>query len=321
MDEKKKLVVSSAPHLRDEGTVGKAMRDVFVALIPVSLVAIYFFHWYAVFIIGVCLVTAVLTEILFRKMLKKEPRLYDWSALVTGLFVALLFPATTAWWKAAIATFIAVGIAKELMGGLGRNRFNPALFGMVSLIIIAPVMSFIDEQFSALYLNLGRVDSMTQATPLAMLHQGMEMPGYGQLFFAFPGGALGETSPFFLLLGAAYLFYKGHIGWRIPVSIVGTVFVLTFFFGANPLHHLLVGSLTLGAFFMATDWVTSPFTDKGKIIFGIAIGILIVVFRLGLSPTEGVAFSILILNGFVPMIENYTLRPQFGKVKKAVAVE
>ncbi len=320
MNEKKKLVVSSAPHLRDEGTVGKAMRDVFVALIPVSLVSIYFFQWYAVFLIGVCLVTAVLTEILFRKMLKKEPTLHDWSALVTGLFVALLFPATTPWWKAAIATFIGVGVAKELMGGLGRNRFNPALFGRVSLIILAPIIAFVDQQFSALYLNLGRIDVITQATPLAMLHQGMEMPGYGELFFAFPGGALGETSPFFLLVGAAYLFYKGHIGWRIPVSILGTVVVLTFFLGENPLHHLLVGSLALGAFFMATDWVTSPFTNKGKVIFGIAIGFLVILFRVGLAPTEGVAFAILIMNGFVPMIENMTARAQFGKVRKAVPV-
>lgn len=320
MNDKKKLVVSSAPHLRDKGTVGNAMRDVFIALIPVSLVSIYFFHWYAAITIGVCLLTAVLTEVLFRKMLKKEPTLHDWSALLTGLFVALLFPATTPWWKAAIATFIAVGIAKELMGGLGRNRFNPALFGRVALIILAPLISFIDNQFAALYINLGTVDVMTQATPLAMLHQGMEMPGYGELFFAFPGGALGETSPFFLLLGAAYLFYKGHIGWRIPVSILGTVVVLTLLLGENPLHHLLVGSLTLGAFFMATDWVTSPFTNRGKVIFGIAIGALVILFRVGLAPTEGVAFAILIMNGFVPMIENATTRYQFGRVRKAVAV-
>lgn len=320
MSEGKKLLVSSPPHLRDEGTVGNAMRDVFIALIPVSLVSIYFFRWYAVFLIGVCLVTAVLTEVIFRRMLKKEPTIHDWSALVTGLFVALLFPATTPWWKAALATFIAIGVAKELMGGLGRNRFNPALFGMVSLIIVAPIVAYFDEQFASLYVNLGSVDLITQATPLAMLHQGMEMPGYAELFFAFPGGALSETSPFFLLLGAAYLFYRGHINWRIPVPILATVVLLTLVLGENPIHHLLVGSIFLGSFFMATDWVTSPFTDKGKIIFGVCIGVLIVVFRLGLAPTEGVAFSILIMNAFVPLIERMTTRPQFGRQPKAVSV-
>ncbi len=320
MSDSKKLVVSSSPHLRDEGTVTTAMRDVFLALIPVSLAAIYFFKYYAVFLIAVCLVTAVLSELIFRKVLNKKPSLHDWSALVTGLFVALLFPATTPWWKAAIATFIAVGIVKELMGGLGWNLFNPALLGRVSVIILAPLFAVIDEQFAALNVYLGPVDVTTQATPLAMLQQGMEMPALGQLFVAFPGGAMAETSPLLLLVGAAYLFFRQHINWRIPVSILATVVVLTLIAGENPLLHLLTGGIIIGAFFMATDWVTSPFTDSGKIIFGVAIGILIVIFRVGLAPTEGVAFAILIMNGFVPLIERKTARLQFGG-RKAVAVE
>lgn len=320
MSDEKMLVVSAAPHLRSSKTVGSAMRDVFIALVPVALVSIYFFQWYSVFIIGVCLLTAVLTEVLFRRMMNKAVTLHDWSALLTGLFMALLFPATTPWWKVAIATFIGVGVAKELMGGLGKNRFNPALFGRISLIILAPIIAVIDQQFAPLYLNLGRIDVITQATPLAMLHQGMEMPSLLNLFFAFPGGALAETSPFFLLIGAAYLFYRGHINWRIPVSVIGTVFILTFLLGENPIHHLLVGSVFLGAFFMATDWVTSPFTDSGKLFFGTAIGVLIVVFRVGLAPTEGVAFAILIMNGFVPLIEKYTARAQFGRSRKMTLV-
>ncbi len=307
------LVVSSAPHLRDRQTVGLAMRDVFVALMPVTAVSIYYFHWNALFLISVCLLTAVLTEVLFRRMMKKEPTLYDWSAVLTGLFVAMLFPATTPWWKAALAVFIGVGFAKELAGGLGRNRFNPALFGLVALMLLAPLVALLDEQFASLYVSFGTVDVLTQATPLAMLHQGMEMPSYGRLLTAFPGGALGETSPLFLLIGAAYLFFRGHLNWRIPASILITVAALTTALGQNPIQHLLVGSLPLGAFFMATDWVTSPFTNKGKYVFGICIGIGVVMFRLGLSPTEGVAYSILIMNGFVPMIERWTLRPQFGR--------
>lgn len=315
VSDTQKLVVSSSPHIKDEGTVSKAMRDVFIALIPISLVAIYFFQFYAVFLIAVCLVTAVLTEILFRKMMNKQPDIGNWSALLTGLFVALLFPATTAWWKPMIATFIAVGIARELMGGLGWNRFNPALFGRVSLIILAPIFGFVDSWFKPLAVNLGSVDIMTQATPLAMLQMGVQMPPLGQLFLAFPGGAMSEASPLALLIGAAYLFYKGHIGWRIPVSILATVAVLTLIAGQNPLYHLFTGGMMIGAFFMATDWTSSPFTDKGKLIFGVCIGILIVLFRLALSPTEGVAFAILIMNAFVPMIERNTSRPQFGKIK------
>lgn len=315
MSDAKKLVVTPSPHLKNEESVSTAMRDVFISLIPVSLVSIYFFQFYAAMTIAVCLVTAVLTEVLFRKLMNKQPRLYDWSALVTGLFVAMLFQATTPWYKAALATFIAVGIAKELAGGLGWNRFNPALFGRVALVILAPAYAYVNMWFQPLAFNLGPMDTITQATPLAMMRAGMEMPSVAQLFVAFPGGALSEVSPLALLIGAAYLFYKGHIGWRIPVSIIGTVVVLTLVTGENPIYHLVTGGLMIGAFFMATDWVSSPFTDKGKIVFGVCIGILIVLFRVGFLITEGVAYSILIMNAFVPYIDSMTARLQFGKVK------
>ena len=318
--DNQKLVYTPAPHLKSDTTVSKAMRDVIIALIPVCLVAIYFFQMYAIFTIAVCLVTAAVTELIFRKVMNKKPSLHDGSALLTGLLVALCFTATTAWWMSALATFIAVGIAKELMGGLGWNRFNPALFGRVAVIIFAPWFVPLGVGFQSWNVGFGPVDIMTYATPLAMLQRGMEMPGLAQLFFAYPGGALSEVSPFALLLGAGYLFYRGHINWRAPVAILASVFVLTLVTGNNPMLHLLTGGLFLGAFFMATDWVTAPITDKGKWIFGIAIGVLIVVFRVGLAPTEGVAFSILIMNAFVPMIDRATRRPSFSepKLKRAV---
>jgi len=316
VSDTQKLVISPSPHLKGKETVSSAMRDVFIALIPIAAVAIYFYHLYAAFLIGVCLVTAVLTELLFKKLQKKKPALHDWSALLTGLFVALLFTATSPWWKAAIATFIAVGIAKELMGGLGWNRFNPALFGRVALIVLAPIFAFVDDWFTPLAVNLGSVDVVTQATPLAMLNAGMEMPPLGQLFLAFPGGALSEVSPLALLIGAAYLFYRKHITWHVPVSMLAAIAVLTLIAGQNPLYHLFTGGIMIGAFFMATDWVTSPFTDRGKLIFGACIGILVVIFRLGLSPTEGVAFSILIMNAFVPYIDKAMRRPSFSDPKK-----
>ncbi|MDW7739962.1 MAG: RnfABCDGE type electron transport complex subunit D [Bacillota bacterium] len=315
MSDAQKFVVTPSPHIKSYETVTYAMRDVFIALMPVTLVSIYFFQYYAALTIAVCLVTAVLTELLFKKLMHRKPALHDWSALLTGLFVALLFQATTPWYKAALATFIAVGIAKELAGGLGWNRFNPALFGRVALIILAPAYAYINQWFQPLAIHLGPLDTITQATPLAMMRAGLEMPPISQLFFAFPAGALSEVSPFALLIGAAYLFYKKHIGWRIPVSILGTMIILNLIVGENPLLHLVTGGIIIGAFFMATDWVTSPMTDNGKIIYGIAIGALIVLFRVGFMITEGVAYSILIMNAFVPMIEHYTARSQFGKIK------
>ena len=320
MDKSKGLIVSSAPHLKGDDSVDKAMKDVMIALIPVTAAAVFFFGVYALFLVTVCMVTAALTEVLFRTLMKKRVTLYDYSALLTGLLVALCFSATTAWWNGALATFIAVGFAKELMGGLGWNRFNPALFGRVALIILAPVFALFSADLSTWSVNLGPVDVMTQATPLAMLQRGMEMPGLGNLFVGFPGGAMSEASALLVLLGGLYLLYKKHITWLIPVSIIGTVFVLTAIAGiasgkdlAYPFYHMFSGGLMLGAFFMATDWVTSPITDKGKIVFGVLIGILIVVFRVGLAPTEGVAFSILIMNGFVPMIERATKHKSFSE--------
>lgn len=313
------LFFAPAPHLKKKSTVSDAMRDVMLALVPITAVSIYFFKMYAVFLIVVCMATAAITEILFRAYMKKKATLQDGSALLTGLLVALCFSPTTLWWTAAMATFIAVGIAKELMGGLGWNRFNPALFGRVAMIIAAPFFLTISNLFAQWRVNFGSIDLVSQATPLAMLQSGMEMPSIWRMFIAFPGGALSETSALALLIGGAYLIYKEHINWRIPASFIGTVFVLTLILGQNPVYHILSGGIFLGAFFMATDWVTSPITNKGKLIFGVCIGVLVVLFRVVLAPTEGVAFSILIMNAFVPMIERMTKRPSFSEPKPVPA--
>ena len=314
--EKQHLLVSSAPHLKSGETVERAMRDTMLALLPVTLVAVYFFRLYAVFFIAVCMGTAALTEVVFRRLKNMPHSLGDGSALLTGLLVALCYSATTSWWKGALATVIAVGIAKEMMGGLGWNRFNPALFGRVSMILLGPWFVNIGTEFMQWNVNFGPVDVMTHATPLAMMHQGLELPGAANLLIGFPGGAMGEVSPLALILGGGYLLYRGHINWRIPVSILATVFVMAGITGQNPFLHMVTGGLMLGAFFMATDWVTSPITQKGKWIFGTAIGLFIVLFRIGLAPTEGVAFSILIMNAFVPRIEKMTRRIPFSEPKE-----
>jgi len=313
-----RLISTPGPHLKAEETVSRAMLDVVLALVPVSAMAVYFFGLYALFTIGVCLITAVITELVFRKAMGKAPSIKDCSAILTGLLVALCFPATVVWWKAALATFVAVGIVKELMGGLGWNLFNPALLGRVSVILLPSLFGWLNVQLDGLQPHLGTVDITTQATPLALLHTGEVPFSLGQLIVGFEGGAMGEVSPLLLLIGAAYLLYKKHIDWRIPVSIIATVFVLSLLVGANPLHYVLIGGIFLGAFFMATDWVTSPMTDKGKLIFGVAIGVLIVVFR-SIGPVEGVAFSILIMNAFVPLINKWTRRPSFSDPRPAPA--
>lgn len=313
-DKKMTLAVSSSPHLRSSDTVSNAMRDVLISLCPVTLVSIYFFKMHAVFLIIVCLIAAALTELVFRKVMNKPSSLHDCSALVTGLLVALCFGPSTAWWTAVLCTFIGVGIAKELMGGLGWNRFNPALFGRVSVIMLIPIFSYLSSIFTPLRPYLGEIDMVTQATPLALLKQGVGMPGLGSLFLAFPGGALAETSALALILGGIYLLYKQHITWEIPVSMIVAVFIMALIFGQNPLYHVLAGGVLLGAFFMATDWVTSPITPQGKLIFGAVIGILVIIFRVGLGPTEGTAFSILIMNAFVPYIDRITRRPKFGEI-------
>lgn len=319
------LSVAPSPHLRSESEVGSAMRDVMIALIPISAVAVYFFGVNAIFTIAVCMVSAQLTEWAFRAMLGRNRKGFDGSALLTGLLIALCFTVNTSWWTLVIACIIGVGIAKELMGGIGWNRFNPALTGRVSAVILAPLfLNAVNTAFSPLGFNLAPVDVVTQATPLALIKMSAELPALGQMFVAFPGGGLAEVSPLALLIGGAFLLFRGHIKWHIPVSIIATVFVLGLLFGGGAqmgLYHLFAGGLMLGAIYMATDWVTSPVTPKGMVVFGVAIGILIMVFRLFLSPTEGTAFSILIMNAFVPMIDRLTKRPVFGAVPvKAEAV-
>jgi len=317
-----RLTVTPSPHLHSKESVSNAMRDVLIALIPVTLVSVYIYRSYALLLIAVCLGMAVLTELLFRKIRRARATLSDGSAMVTGLLVALCFSPGTAWWTAALAVFIGIGLAKELMGGLGWNRYNPALFGRLSVILLIPIFHQVTYVFSPLKQNFGNVDILTQATPLALMAQGTGYPSLVQMSLAYQGGSLGETSALALLVGGLYLIYKKHITWHIPLSVIAAVAVMALLFGTNvlgvssPLYHILGGGVLLGAFFMATDWVTSPITPVGKIIFGVTIGILLMVFRLFLPPTEGMAFSILIMNAFVPVIDRYTKRLKFGELKK-----
>lgn len=325
-NDSKTLVVKPSPHFHVNITVADAMSGIILSLVPVIFVAVYVFGAGALLVLATCMFGAVLGEIFARRIKGEQPNIGDGTALVTGLLLALTLP-PTAWWAViplyTIGGFLATAFFREFMGGLGANRFNPALLarlflliGRTSLVYMAPFLIQFDSRFEPWLHELEVVDALAKATPLMAAAEGMSLPAYSDLLFIFEGGALGETSVLAVLIGSAFLFYRGYISWHIPASFLGTIFVLTAVLGEDPLFHILAGGAIIGAFYFATDWVTSPITKKGKIVFGIGVGILIVFFRLYVSqywlPVGGVAFSILIMNAFVPYIDRVTRRIKFG---------
>ena len=322
----KTIAVEPSPHLHLNITIADAMGDVIIALVPITFVASFVFGFGSLLVLATCMAGAVMGEVFARKIKGEKPSINDGTALVTGLLLALTLP-PTAWWAVVplytIGGFLSTAVFRELMGGLGLNRFNPALLarlflliGRTSLVYLAPFLLRFSPHFEPWLLELEVVDAVSKATPLIAAVHGLSTPGYINIFLVHEGGALGETSVLALLLGAAYLFYRGHITWHIPASILGTIFILTAVLGESPLFHTLAGGAILGAFFMATDWATSPVTGKGKVVFGVGIGILVVIFRLYAAqywvPVGGIAFSILIMNAFVPAIDRLTKRIKFG---------
>ena len=303
------LIVSSSPHLHSANKVSTAMRDVCIALLPALVGAVYFFGMAAATVILTCVITALLSEVIAQKIMHREVTISDGSAVITGLLLAFCLPSTIPLWIAAIGSAVAIIIGKQFFGGLGCNIFNPALIGRAFLVASWPV---------AMTTWVTPLDGVTTATPLGILKEGLseQLPSLGQLFMGNVAGCLGETSALALIVGGLYLLYKGHIDWRIPFSYLGTVFVVTAVVGADPFFHLLSGGLMLGAFFMATDWVTSPITKKGRLIFGIGCGLLTVIIRLMGGYPEGVCYSILLMNLATPLIDRYTKARVFGGVKK-----
>lgn len=316
MNQENLLVLSSSPHIHAPEQVPSAMRDVLIALIPALIVSVYFFGLPAVAVIVSCVAAAVLSEMAAQKIMKKEVSVHDLSAVITGLLLAFTLPPSLPVWIAAIGAIVAIVIGKQLFGGLGNNIFNPALIGRAFLLASWPV---------AMTTWTAPLDAVTTATPMALLKgtAAGQLPSLSQLYFGNVGGSLGETSALAILIGGLYLWYRGHIDWRIPGCYLGTVFVITGIYGATlgyaiwyPLYHLFGGGLMLGAFFMATDWVSSPITKRGRVIFGIGLGLLTVIIRLKGGYPEGVCYSILLMNMITPLIDRYTKGRIFGGVKK-----
>lgn len=334
-----KLYISTSPHLKKKNTTTAAMRDVVISLVPATLVSIYFFGINALILIILSIGAALAADVTVRKVLGRSPTIGNWSAALTGLLFALTLPPIAPWWIAIAGAFFAIAIAKELTGGLGHNIFNPALAGRAFVVVswagllslpLVPfwwkVTSFFDLAYPKLVnnklvvftLQSGKLDDITSATPLAMVREKFapinpEPASYLDLLLGNVGGSLGETSVIALLLGALFLLYKGHIKLRIPLSFILSVMVLSLILGRDPIYDLLSGGLILGAFFMATDWVTTPVTPKGEIIFGIGAGILTALIRSYGGYPEGVLFAILLMNAATPVIDKYLLQRQFGE--------
>lgn len=299
-----------SPHIRTAETVDKVMYDVIIALVPALLMAVYVFKTRALIVTAVSVIFCMLTELVFNKIRKVECTLHDGSAIVTGLLFAFVIPVGMSLQYVAIGAIVSIALGKMLFGGLGENVFNPALVGRAFVQASWPVAitSFtLDGMAGATML-----DAMKRGVPEILIREGNP---YVQALIGQMGGCLGETSALALLIGGAYLIYKKQIDWKMPVIIIATVAVLTGIAGRDPLMHVLSGGLMLGAFFMATDMVTSPVTPKGKLIYAFGIGALIALIRMKGGYPEGTAFSILIMNGVTPLINRYTMPKKFGEVK------
>ena len=299
-----------SPHIRTSETVDKVMLDVIIALVPALLMAVYVFKTRALIVTAVSVIFCMLTELVFNKIRKTECTLHDGSAIVTGLLFAFVIPVGMGLQYVAIGAVVSIALGKMLFGGLGQNVFNPALVGRAFVQASWPVAitSFtLDGMAGATML-----DAMKRGIPEILIGEGNP---YVQALIGKMGGCLGETSALALLIGGAYLIYKKQIDWKMPLIIIATVAVFTGIAGRDPLMHVLSGGLMLGAFFMATDMVTSPVTPKGKLIYAFGVGALISLIRLKGGYPEGTAFSILIMNGVTPLINRYTMPKKFGEVK------
>ncbi len=336
-----KILISPSPHNLGKDSVKRLMYGVIIALIPAFGFSVYFYGIGALAVTLTAVLSSLCFEFLIAKfILKQKPTITDGSAIITGLLLAFNVPSNLPLWIVIIGALVAIGVAKMTFGGLGNNPFNPALVGRVFLLISFPVQmtswplpcsSRLTNWITARAENL---DAFSGATPLAIVKEGLakgdsmtslmdSMPSHMEMFYGMMGGSLGEISAIALIVGGIYMIYRRIITWHIPVSTILTVFIFTGILwlinpeqNADPIFHILTGGVMLGAIFMATDYVTSPMSYKGMIIFGIGIGILTVLIRVWGAYPEGVSFAILIMNAFVPLINKYLKPKRFGEVKK-----
>ena len=304
------LTVSSAPHLVSPKDTTKIMLGVIIALVPSLCVGVYVFGYRALTLTLVCVVACVAFEWLFTKLLKRKQTISDFSAGLTGIILAFNLPANFPYWMAIVGSFVAIIIVKQLFGGIGQNLVNPAVTARIVLFI-----SFSNEMSSWPVPRGSEIDAITGPTPLAIASKGgAEMPTYLDLFIGTVGGCIGEVSAVALLIGGLFLLWKKIISPIIPLCYIGTVFLFALIVpGQDPIFHIFAGGLMLGAFFCATDYVTSPILPLGKVIFAVGCGIITMVIRIYGSYPEGVSFAILLMNILTPLIDRFCLSISYKK--------
>ena len=307
------FLVNTSPHLHKKESVTRIMWMVVLSLIPTGIAGVYIFGLGALQAIILGVVAAVITEMALQLMTKKKVTIFDGSAVLTGLLLAYNLPPNVPFWLPIVGSVFAIAIGKQIFGGLGQNIFNPALVGRVFLMASWP-------KYMTTFTKPLNYDAITSATPLAILKEGkiLEKISNLDLFLGNRGGCIGEVCILALIIGAAFLLLRGYISWHIPASYIITTGLFIYIFGAKVfftgdwLFHILSGGLILGAFFMATDYVTSPLTAKGQIVFGIGCGLLTVVIRLWGGYPEGVSYAILMMNAAAPIIDRYTRKRIYG---------
>lgn len=323
-----KLIATSSPHIRAAENTRSIMLDVIVAMLPALAWAVWVFGFKALTLTAVSVAACMFWEWLYRNLMHKPQSVGDLSAVVTGMLLAFVSPVTTPYWMIIIGAFFAIIVVKQLFGGIGKNFLNPALAGRAVLVAsyAGTMTTWVDPAAGKAALFGSNADVITTATPLAMMKSGafaelLEKYTVGDMFVGNIPGSLGEVSAAALLLGGIYLIGRKVINWQIPVAYIATVAVLTFLFplaGTGVqwmLYSLFGGGLFLGAFFMATDYATSPVTKKGQLIFGIGCGLFTVLIRYFGSYNEGVCYSIMVMNLLVALIDKYTKPTRFGVVK------
>ena len=324
------LTLSPSPHIHSGDSVRRRMLHVIIALIPAYVVSLYYFGFGALCVSLISILSCLLFEFLIQRfIIKGTNTLGNLSAVVTGLILALNLPSNLPWWIVIIGAAVAIGIGKMTFGGLGNNPFNPAIVGRIFLLISFPAQMTTWPAPVRMNTDFNYFDATTAATPLSIIKEGgaSELPSFLQMLYGEMGGSMGEVSVIALLIGFVYLLATKTISWHIPVSILATVALFTGIMWlydpiiyASPLIHLFTGGLLLGSIFMATDYVTSPMTHRGQLIYGFGIGVITCVIRLWGAYPEGVSFAILIMNAVTPLINNYVKPRRFGeKVKKAKA--
>jgi len=324
----KMLIVSANPHIRDNSSVAKIMYIVIISLIPAIFASYWFFGFRAILLILVAIVSSVITEAAIQKFRKKPVTVSDGSAILTGILLAFNVPSNIPWWIVMLGSVFAIAIAKQAFGGLGYNIFNPALIGRAFMLASWPVEMTSNKFWTQPYTGQ-TMDAISSATPLNLVKTALKANpelktvdiladkgvGYWELFIGNVSGCIGETSFLALLIGVIALIVLGLVNWRVPLFYIGTVYVMTWIMGYDPVFHILAGGLALGAFYMATDMVTSPISNTGNIIFALGLGFLTVSIRVWGGYPEGVSYSILIMNCLVPLINKFSVPKKFGFVQ------